>query len=287
MSELQSTNGRTERAATDACSEQQTPTQNEPLANSTNSKSTPSEDPNGYVFTPDFDFRSAAKKLKCDEDPDAVVSAIGILLEELHDCKMKIDFFETLFGYRAEHLMAYDVHLLRHDDIMFYGQRRLQGRALQQAMLEKNGHEPSLAELKGKSVILTVPEDHYDFAVVLPMKAKQRHAQDAQDVEENAGASTEDAAIELQRKTPAVRKAADREQLRNILSQDQDPAGHCAGDEMLPTPRKAAADAVEAQKNPTEEDAAPTEDRERKRKRAIVASDDEEDEQSAKASKFH
>ncbi|KAL5453447.1 hypothetical protein PMIN06_005483 [Paraphaeosphaeria minitans] len=317
MPGIQSAGGPPEDAATDASSEQQS-TQN-------NTENTPAKDADDYGFPPDFDFWSAAKKLKCDEDPDAVVSAIGILLQELHDCKMKVDFFETLFGYRSEHLMAYDQHLLRHDDIRFYGQRRLQGKMLQQAMLEQNGHEPSLAELKGKSVILTVPEEHYDFAVVLPMKLKnqvdrelnERHAQNAQTANGIAGDAAEDAATELQKKKLAVKKAAEKEKRRKILSRDQEPAGEHAADDMLPSSRDAAADVVVGQKPPNEKDAGLAEavpptsqnaavdvgvaqktstekdaaasavDKERKRKRAIVASDDEGDDGNAKASRLY
>ncbi|KAL5398060.1 hypothetical protein PMIN02_001755 [Paraphaeosphaeria minitans] len=286
MPGIQSAGGPPEDAATDASSEQQS-TQN-------NTESTPAKDADDYGFPPDFDFWSAAKKLKCDEDPDAVVSAIGILLQELHDCKMKVDFFETLFGYRSEHLMAYDQHLLRHDDIRFYGQRRLQGKMLQQAMLEQNGHEPSLAELKGKSVILTVPEEHYDFAVVLPMKLKnqvdrelnERHAQNAQTANGIAGDAAEDAATELQKKKLAVKKAAEKEKRRKILSRDQEPAG--LAEAVPPTSQNAAVDVGVAQKTSTEKDAAASAvDKERKRKRAIVASDDEGDDGNAKASRLY
>lgn len=171
MSDTQPSVAPTESLAINAGSKSRSTTEPEPLANN-NAESSTVKVPHRDDPAPAFDFEAAAKKLKCDGDSDAVTSAIGILLEELQDYKMKIDFFETLFGYRVEQLMAYDEHLIRHNDIMFYGQRRLQGKVLQQAMLEESGREPSLEELKGKSVILDVLEDHYDFAVVLPLKVK-------------------------------------------------------------------------------------------------------------------
>lgn len=225
MSGIQSVGEPMEGAAINADSKQHTPTENVPPPNANaNEESIPAEATNGDGFTPDFDFRSAAKKLKCDDDPDAVSSAIGIVLKELEDCKMKISFFETLFGYRTEHLMAYDEHILRYEDIRFYGQRRLKGRVLQQEMLRQNGHEPSLEELTGKVVVMSVPEDHYDFAVVLSLRGKghvdrklsstyilpnvskaalkfvsELQGQDVQIADNSAGAATEDVPADLQK----------------------------------------------------------------------------------------
>ncbi|KAF2450638.1 hypothetical protein P171DRAFT_503229 [Karstenula rhodostoma CBS 690.94] len=299
MPGIQSASEPMEGVAVDAGPKQHTFTEKEPLENAnTNAENTPTEAADGYGFTPDFDFRSAAMKLKCDEDPDAVSSAIGIVLKELEEYKTKIAFFENLFGYRAEHLMAYQDHLLRHEDIRFYGQKRLQGRTLQKSMLRQNGHEPSLTELKGKFIVQNLPEDHYDFAVVLPMKAKGHvdrelskfHAQNAQVVGESAGAATEDVATDPQKKVLADKKAPEKDKSHKILSQDQDQdqdhAGQRAIGEIPPTSQNAAADAAVAHKTPTEEDVTPAENKERKRKRAIVASEDEDDERNAKTSKL-
>jgi hypothetical protein len=173
MSGLQPADEPIESAATNGRHEQRAVTANEPLANAI-TESTPAKDVPSNEYTADFDLESAAKKLKCDKDSDAVSSAIGILLDELEDRDKKIAWYERLFGYRAEDLMEYQEDFLRYEDIKFYGQMRLQGKNLQQAMLRQNGVEPSLAELKGKSVVHNVQENHYAFAVVLPVKAKER-----------------------------------------------------------------------------------------------------------------
>jgi hypothetical protein len=172
MSGLEPAGEPEECAATGTRPEQHTITSNGSLANVI-TESSPAKDLPVNDYTAGFDMESAAKKLKCDGDPDAVSSAIGILFDELEDRDKKIAWFERLFGYRAEDLMEYQEHFLRYEDIKFYGQMRLQGKTLQQAMRREHGVEPSLAELEGKSVVHNVQEDHYDFAVVLPVKAKE------------------------------------------------------------------------------------------------------------------
>lgn len=123
---------------------------------------------------PNFDYVSAAKKLKCDTDTDAVSSAIGILLRELEDRDSKISFFENLFGYSAEYLKACHQDLIRYEDVRLFGQRRLRGDSLQRASIARTGKTLPPEQLAGKVVIDTVQEQHYDIAVLLPVEGKMR-----------------------------------------------------------------------------------------------------------------
>ncbi|KAL1612645.1 hypothetical protein SLS60_000874 [Paraconiothyrium brasiliense] len=284
MSGAQSSGEPTESVSTDIGPEPHAFPENEPLT-STSAHGSSTEDFRTDSCVAGVDFDSAARKLKCDTDPDAVSSAIGILLDELDDRDKKIAFFEHLFGYSAEHLMAYQEHLVRYEDIRFYGERRLQGKSLQQAMLQQTGREPSLQQLGGRFTVDVVHEEHYDFAVALSVDAKARvdrelsrmRTEVAKADDRSADAAAKGMGTEGQAKVLADKKALEREKLRKILSQGT--AGQRAdmGD-MLSDPQPASPQITLEHKAPIKADAARSENKERKRKHTIVVSGDEDEE---------
>ncbi|KAJ4358097.1 uncharacterized protein N0V89_002676 [Didymosphaeria variabile] len=278
-----------ESASTDLGPQQRAFLENEPLTNAT-AQDACTEGLLTDSFVADVDLDSAARKLRCNADPDAVSSAIGILLDELDDRDRKIAFFENLFGYSAEHIMTYQEHLIRYEDIRFYGERRLRGKALQQAMLQQTGHEPSLQELGGRFTVEVVHEEHYDFAVALPVNAKARvdrglstlknvpgmRTEGAKAADGSADAAAEDIATDPRAKVLADKKALERGKFDKTLSQDS-ATQHATIDGMLSDPQPASAQTTSKYEASTEADAARPETKGRKRKLTIVVGDDEDD----------
>lgn len=122
-----------------------------------------------------FDVAAAAERLKCDPNQDAVCTAIEVLIENNNKLQNKVAFFEKLFGFPTEYLMAFHQDELRKfDNIRFMGQQKLEGEALRQSLVKKTGKEVSLEVLEDKFIIETVREAHYEFAVVLHKQSKEQ-----------------------------------------------------------------------------------------------------------------
>ena len=141
----------------------------------------PPEDPIQNIPTPNppqlniLSLAAAAKKLNCNPDPDSIAAAIDILTNGIEELRTKVAFYESLFGYPSEYLMAFhEDELKNYHNVILMGQQKLEGKTLQKAYREKTGRTPSLQALAGKSVIEEVKESHYGFAVVLSMQAKER-----------------------------------------------------------------------------------------------------------------
>ena len=126
--------------------------------------------------TPPFDLTALAAKLNCDPSHDSVFNAFEVLADRIPHLQSQVAFYESLFGYPTEYLMALHSHgfgLRKLDNVIFMGQQKLEGKSLQEAYYRRTGRMPSLEHLKGKSMIEEHHETHYDFVVVLPIKVKE------------------------------------------------------------------------------------------------------------------
>ena len=122
-----------------------------------------------------LDVAAAAEKLNCSPDPDALCTAIDVLIQNTQALQTKVAFFEKLFGYPSEYLMTFhEDELKKLDNIIFMGQQKLEGEALREALVKRTGKEAPPEMVKDRFIIETVREAHYDFAVVLYKGSKEQ-----------------------------------------------------------------------------------------------------------------